>query len=133
MAIYRALSLPAFSPRLYDFLCSMGRIGPLSDSITSYLCGGTGLIVPECCNVVILMEPAPNFNLEMQAIGRAHRLGQMKPQQVYRLFQEHTINRCTFGISRTCFYGDRAALPILHESLGPNPPWGRVGWAGPSL
>lgn len=219
MAIYRALSLLALSPRLYDFLCSMGRIGSLSDSIanyisaddfgftayfqatcrdpavlrpyksieqayylicqcprlremlrildkegafdqsrkgpirprfliisywpivcwmvemvirrfglkseviiaansagnraavaefndpqskcqvlnTTYVCGGTGLNVHECCNVVILIEPAPNFNLEMQAIGRVHRLGQVKPQRVYRLFQEHTINRYTVG------------------------------------
>ena len=37
MAIYRALSLLAFSPRLYDFLCSMGRIGSLSDSIANYI------------------------------------------------------------------------------------------------
>lgn len=64
---------------------------------TTYNTGGTGLNLHSCCNVVILMEPAPNFNLETQAIGRVHRIGQTRPQRAYRLFQDHTINRYITG------------------------------------
>lgn len=61
--------------------------------ITTYNCGATGLNLHASCHVVILLESAPNFNLETQAIGRVHRVGQMHPQRAYRFFQDHTIGR----------------------------------------
>ena len=64
---------------------------------TTYNTGGTGLNLHACCAIVILMEPAPNFNLETQAIGRVHRIGQAQPQKAYRIFQDHTINRYMSG------------------------------------
>jgi SNF2 family DNA or RNA helicase len=64
---------------------------------TTYNCGGTGLNLHGCCSIVILLEPAPNFNLETQAIGRVHRIGQTRPQKAYRVFQDHTINRAITG------------------------------------
>lgn len=64
---------------------------------TTYSCGGTGLNLHDCCNIVILIEPAFNFNSETHAIGRVHRLGQTQPQKAYRLFQDHTINRYIVG------------------------------------
>ncbi|OKO90882.1 hypothetical protein PENSUB_13183 [Penicillium subrubescens] len=60
---------------------------------TTYNCGGTGLNLYGCCSIVILLEPAPNFNLETQAIGRVHRIGQTRPQKAYRILQDHMINR----------------------------------------
>ncbi|KAJ5461960.1 uncharacterized protein N7458_003512 [Penicillium daleae] len=64
---------------------------------TTYSCGGTGLNLHDRCNIVILIEPAFNFNSETHAIGRVHRLGQTQPQKAYRLFQDHTINRYIVG------------------------------------
>lgn len=58
---------------------------------------GTGLSRHTCCIIVILMEPALNFNLGMQAIGRVHRIGQAQPPKAYRVFQDHTINRYISG------------------------------------
>lgn len=65
--------------------------------VTTYLCGGTGLNLHDCCHIVILMEPATNFNMETQAIGRVHRIGQQHPQRAYRIFQDHTVNRYIIG------------------------------------
>ncbi|KAJ5380671.1 uncharacterized protein N7496_003099 [Penicillium cataractarum] len=64
---------------------------------TTYNCGGTGLDLHRCCHIVILIEQAPNLNLETHAIGRIHRIRQTLPQRAYRLFQEHTINRYIAG------------------------------------
>lgn len=61
--------------------------------VTTYNCGATGLNLRNSCYVAILMESAPNYNLEAQAIRRLHRIGQKRPQRAYRLFQDHTIAR----------------------------------------
>jgi hypothetical protein len=64
---------------------------------TTYNCGGTVLNLHSWCTVIILVEPALNLNLETQAIGRIHRIGQTRPQKAYRLFQDHTICRYYTG------------------------------------
>jgi hypothetical protein len=61
--------------------------------ITTYNCGATGLNLHNNCHIVILMEQAPNHNLETQAIGRVHRVGQRFAQRAYHLFQDHTVRR----------------------------------------
>lgn len=61
--------------------------------LTTYNCGALGLNLHTHCSRLVLMEPSLNFNAEFQAIGRVHRLGQRKPQKVWRLFQDHTISR----------------------------------------
>jgi SNF2 family DNA or RNA helicase len=66
---------------------------------TTYNCGGTVLNLHSWCTVIILVEPALNLNLETQAIGRIHRIGQTRPLKAYRLFQDHTICRYYTAIS----------------------------------
>ncbi|CEJ55560.1 hypothetical protein PMG11_01812 [Penicillium brasilianum] len=61
--------------------------------ITTYDWGATGLNLHGNYHIVVLIENALNYNLETQAIGRVHRIGQAKPQRANRLFQEHTICR----------------------------------------
>jgi SNF2 family DNA or RNA helicase len=39
------------------------------------------------CSRVILCEPPLNLNTLYQAVGRVHRLGQRKPQNVWSLFK----------------------------------------------
>jgi hypothetical protein len=39
------------------------------------------------------MEPDQNINGQFQAIDRIHRIGQRRPQRVWILFMEHTINQ----------------------------------------
>lgn len=65
--------------------------------VTTYLCGGTGLNLHNSCHIVIMMEPATNFNMETQAIGRVHRIGQQHPQRAYRIYQDYTVNRYIIG------------------------------------
>ena len=65
--------------------------------VTTYLCGGTGINLYNCCHVVILMDLATNFNMETEAIRRVHRIGPQHPQPAYRIFQGHTVNQYIIG------------------------------------
>ena len=53
---------------------------------TTYIRGGTGLNLHNCCNVVMLLEPATNLNIETRAIGRFHRISKRNPQRIYPIF-----------------------------------------------
>lgn len=61
--------------------------------ITTYNCGATGLNLHGNRHIVVLVENALNCNLEIQAMGRVHRIDQKQPKRAYRLFQNHTICR----------------------------------------
>lgn len=53
--------------------------------------GGTGLNIPHA-SVVILCEPQVKPSLESQAIGRAHRMGQLRPVVAHRLIAADSID-----------------------------------------
>jgi SNF2 family DNA or RNA helicase len=52
---------------------------------------GTGLNI-QAASVIILCEPQIKPSLETQAIARAHRMGQLKSVQVYRLLNPDSID-----------------------------------------
>ena len=52
--------------------------------------GAVGINLTQA-NRVFLMEPSINPALEVQAIGRVHRLGQTRPVEIVRLIHENTI------------------------------------------
>lgn len=54
--------------------------------------GGTGLNI-QAASVVILMEPQIKPSMESQAIARAHRMGQVRPVQVYRLLASESVDQ----------------------------------------
>ncbi|KAI0310335.1 P-loop containing nucleoside triphosphate hydrolase protein [Amylostereum chailletii] len=58
--------------------------------IMSILAGGVGLNITSC-NHVLVLEPWWNPYVEDQAIARAHRIGQTKPVQVYKLVGEDCV------------------------------------------
>ncbi|KAH7909339.1 SNF2 family N-terminal domain-containing protein [Hygrophoropsis aurantiaca] len=58
--------------------------------LTSIKCGGTGLNLT-ACNNVILIEPWWNPALEAQAFGRVHRIGQSQEVNIYKLTVPATI------------------------------------------
>ncbi|KAL2801511.1 hypothetical protein BJX63DRAFT_438779 [Aspergillus granulosus] len=69
---------------------------PASDCsilLTTYMCGAYGLNMQAACNMVVMLESAPNVSTTKQAAGRVHRPGQLRPQKVLILFQDHTIQR----------------------------------------
>ncbi|KAH7101209.1 SNF2 family N-terminal domain-containing protein [Auriculariales sp. MPI-PUGE-AT-0066] len=54
--------------------------------------GGIGLNLT-CCNRVILLDPWWNPAIEEQAFDRAHRLGQKKPVEIYKLTIPNTVEK----------------------------------------
>ncbi|KAK2759393.1 hypothetical protein FQN54_002871 [Arachnomyces sp. PD_36] len=61
--------------------------------VTSFACAVTGLNLHGACSDVVLLEPSKNYNTDLQAIMRVHRVGQKKEQKVWILFQDHTYDR----------------------------------------
>lgn len=53
--------------------------------------GGTGLNI-QAASVVILMEPQIKPSLEEQAVARAHRMGQTRRVQVFRLLASESVD-----------------------------------------
>lgn len=53
--------------------------------------GGVGLNL-QTASVVILVEPQWKPSIEEQAIARCHRMGQVRPVQVFRLIAEDTVD-----------------------------------------
>ncbi|MCR4421739.1 MAG: SWF/SNF helicase family protein [Exilispira sp.] len=58
--------------------------------LISLRAGGYGLNLPEA-DIVIIFDPWWNPMVEMQAIDRAHRIGQSKTVNVYKLISNNTI------------------------------------------
>jgi SNF2 family DNA or RNA helicase len=53
--------------------------------------GGVGLNI-QSASVVVICEPQIKPTMESQAIARAHRMGQTKTVQVYRLLTENSVD-----------------------------------------
>jgi SNF2 family DNA or RNA helicase len=47
-------------------------------------------------NVVVLWEPSWNVALDLQAMDRAHRIGQQRDCHIYRLISEGTVEEVTY-------------------------------------
>ncbi|KAF6819465.1 SWI/SNF family DNA-dependent ATPase [Colletotrichum musicola] len=58
--------------------------------LVSLRAGNAGLNLVAASNVVI-MDPFWNPYIEMQAVDRAHRIGQQKPVKVYRILTQETV------------------------------------------
>ena len=52
-------------------------------------------------NHVILVEPIMNLAAEYQAIGRVHRIGQIKPTFVHRFIVSGTIEERLYNMLKT--------------------------------
>ncbi|RFU87175.1 ATP-dependent helicase [Streptomyces triticagri] len=59
--------------------------------------GGVGLNL-QAASVVVLCEPQLNPALEAQAVGRAHRMGQVRRVQVHRLLATDSVDHKLLGI-----------------------------------
>lgn len=62
--------------------------------------GGTGLNI-QAASVVVLCEPQVKPTLEAQAIGRAHRMGQLRHVQVHRLLTTDSVDQRMLDILGT--------------------------------
>ena len=66
------------------------RTGP-SVLVAQIHAGGVGLNI-QAASVVIICEPQWNPAIEEQAIGRAHRMGQVRRVDVHRLLSEEGVD-----------------------------------------
>ena len=78
--------------RRRDEVVEQFRSGTAPVFLISLKAGGTGLTLTEADYVVVL-DPWWNPATEMQAVDRAHRIGQTKPVVVYRLVAKDTIEQ----------------------------------------
>ncbi|KAG2023997.1 DNA repair protein RAD5 [Coprinopsis cinerea AmutBmut pab1-1] len=87
--------------------------------LVSIKSGGTGLNITSCNNVVIL-DPWWNPYVEEQAISRAHRLGQEKEVNVYRIIAPNTVEDKICKAQHRKFniidpLQDRCAATTIHQ------------------
>lgn len=68
--------------------------------VAQIVAGGTGLNI-QAASVVILCEPQLKPTLETQAIGRVHRMGQLRSVQVHRLVAVDTVDARILDILAT--------------------------------
>jgi SNF2 family DNA or RNA helicase len=61
--------------------------------VRTYNTCSLGVNLHRACHDLVLLEPAANANMLLQAIGRVHRISEEKVQNVTVLFQDHTFNR----------------------------------------
>jgi hypothetical protein len=59
--------------------------------VSQVIAGGVGLNI-QAASIVIMCEPQLKPSTENQAIARAHRMGQLKSVQVYRLLNPDSID-----------------------------------------
>jgi SNF2 family DNA or RNA helicase len=59
--------------------------------VSQVIAGGVGLNI-QAASIVIMCEPQLKPSTENQAIARAHRMGQLKSVQVYRLLNSDSID-----------------------------------------
>jgi SNF2 family DNA or RNA helicase len=67
------------------------RSGP-AVLVSQFEAGGQGLNI-QAASVVILCEPQWKPTIEEQAIARCHRMGQVRPVDVYRLFAADSVDQ----------------------------------------
>lgn len=63
---------------------------PVPILLISLRLGSKGINIT-CANHVIFADVCPNIHDEVQAIGRCHRIGQLKPIKVYHIFMKASI------------------------------------------
>lgn len=68
--------------------------------LISLKAGGVGLNL-NCAHILYLLDPWWNPAVEEQAIDRVHRLGQLRPVQVYRLVMEGTVEERILDIQKS--------------------------------
>jgi hypothetical protein len=89
--------------------------------------GGLGINLATA-DIVVLYDSDWNPQMDLQAMDRAHRIGQKKPVQVFRFCTEHAVEEkvhCTYHLAATrtalsfalCFVGDEGNLCCLCSLL----------------
>lgn len=96
-----------------DLMNRFNKLDDLDILLTSYAISGVGLDFQPQCNNIVLFEPAINFPIEEQAIGRIHRIGNRYEQMVYRLFTRGTYHHAQLMKSRKKWL----AIVQLHRNL----------------
>ena len=84
---------------LYDFRDDP----PTTIFLLSMRSGAVGLNLTQA-NHVILMDPCMNKQLEYQAVGRVHRLGQRREVKIYRLACIGTVEERILQVVYICMY-----------------------------
>ncbi|MEE6282419.1 DEAD/DEAH box helicase [Georgenia sunbinii] len=77
--------------RRQDIVDRFSAAGPGAVLVSQVQAGGVGLNV-QAASVVVLTEPQLVPAVEEQAIGRVHRMGQVRPVQVHRLLTEDSVD-----------------------------------------
>lgn len=88
--------------------------------------GGVGLNLSSA-NIVIMFDSDFNPTVDMQAIDRAHRIGQKRVLNVYRLITKHTleekimgIQKFKIGLANSIVNMDNASIKNIKESHLPD-------------
>jgi len=83
---------------------------PTTIFLLSVRSGAVGITLT-AANIVYMMEPCLNPALEEQAVGRVHRMGQLRPVTVKRLWISNSVEeRITKVVKVRCRQGAQAAV-----------------------
>lgn len=79
--------LTLWSSLIFDYLFILNKVGGLGLTLSS-------------AQVVIFAEHDWNPQVDLQAMDRAHRIGQVHPLSVYRLYSENTVEEKMLNIQK---------------------------------
>lgn len=81
--------------------------------ITSLKCGATSMNLQKNCSTVVFLDVADSANIAAQAIGRVHRIGQTKVQEVYIVTKNHSYDQKVQAHAARKMYGQIAGQSDL--------------------
>jgi hypothetical protein len=81
--------------------------------VTSLKCGATSMNLQKNCSSIVFLEVPDSANITAQAIGRVHRIGQTKHQDIYIVSKNHSYDQKLQAQAAQKMYGQIAGQSDL--------------------
>jgi len=98
----------AMTQEQFNHLATVGHV-----LVTSLKCGATSMNLQKNCRSIVFLEVPESANVTAQAIGRVHRIGQTKRQDIYIVSKNHSYDQKLQAIAAQKMYGQIAGQSNL--------------------